>query len=55
MTSERRAAMKYVGLRLKHGAWQLRGKPQVTDDQVDAIPDADWQTLITRWRRNRVR
>jgi hypothetical protein len=47
--------MKRVDLRLKHAHWQLQGRPQVADDQVDAIPDADWQALVHRWRRNRTR
>ena len=55
MTTERRVAMKRLGLRLKHGHWQLHGNPQLADDQVDAVTEADWQTLTTRWRRNRTR
>jgi hypothetical protein len=55
MTTERRVALKRLGLRLKHGAWQLHGKPQLADDQVDAIPDADWQACVSRWRRNRTK
>ena len=53
MTPDRRAAMKCLGLRLKHGAWALHGKPQLADDQVDAVDDATWQALVARWRRNR--
>ena len=53
MTTERRVALKRLGLRLKHGAWQLHGKPQLADDQVDAVAEPNWQALIQRWRRNR--
>jgi len=55
MTPDRRAAMKYLGLRLKSGAWQLHGKPQLADAEVDAVDAAAWQALVARWRRNRTR
>ena len=53
MTTDRRAAMKYLGLRLKSGHWQLHGTLQLADDQVGAVDDATWQGLTRRWRRNR--
>jgi hypothetical protein len=55
MTSERRIAMKRLGLRLTHGAWQLHGQIQLADTDVDAITEPDWQALVQRWRRNRGR
>jgi hypothetical protein len=55
MTTDRRIALKRLGLRLKHSAWQIHGKPQILDADVDATPDVDWQALVHRWRRNRTR
>jgi len=53
MTTARHIALKHLGLRLKHGAWQLHGRPQLADAQVDSVAEADWQALVSRWRRNR--
>jgi hypothetical protein len=55
MTPERRVAMTRLGLRLKHGAWQLHSMPQIPDATVDALAEANWQALVRRWRRHRVR
>jgi hypothetical protein len=55
MITDRRVALRRLGLRLKRGAWQFHGKPQVADDQVDVVAEPDWQALVQRWRRNRVR
>jgi hypothetical protein len=55
MTADRRTAMKRLGLRRQADQWIFHGKPQLADDQVDAVDDAAWQALVARWRRNQMR